>query len=69
MDIQEIARSIGLVPLDRPIRRGDLYIAQRNTGPHLLTCADVKDGYVIPRELQAEGAYCYDLNECVAVQS
>jgi hypothetical protein len=49
---------------------GDLYLARRHTGWHLLTCAEVVKvgpkgtrGYVVPRE----NAYCYDLWECLKV--
>lgn len=48
------------------IEVGDFYIAERNTGPHLLTAK------VINRELECivpiEDAYPYDLWECVRVQ-
>ena len=50
---------------------GDLYLARRHTGWHLLTCAEVVKvgpnqtrGYVVPRE---KNAYCYDLWECLKV--
>jgi len=48
------------------IGKGDLYIAERNTGPQLLTCAYVnhENGYVVP----SEGEYPYDLSECVKVR-
>jgi hypothetical protein len=52
---------------------GDLYLAKRNTGWHLLTCARVVQegphhtrGYVVPQE---PAAYCYDLWECLKVVS
>ena len=51
---------------------GDLYVAEKNTGPQLLTCKEVKltipDGrfvaWVVPEE---EAAYCFDFWDCVGV--
>jgi hypothetical protein len=47
------------------IAPGDVYIAERNTGPHLLTAKSVdrRLGCIFPREL----AYPYNLDECVRV--
>ena len=54
------------------LQPGDSYVAQRNTGPHLLTVAFVKEtlgdqdqwaGAVYP----VESAYPFDLHECVKV--
>jgi hypothetical protein len=42
------------------ITLGDLYLAGRNTGPHLLTCRKISDNCVFPEE----AAYAYDLCEC-----
>jgi len=43
---------------------GDLYIAERNTGPKLLTCRKVfpvgEGGYIVP----VESAYAYSICEC-----
>lgn len=39
---------------------GDLYVAERNTGPQLLTCKTLGRGWIHPEEL----AYSYDLHEC-----
>ena len=36
-----------------------IYLAQRNTGPKLLTVKQIRNGYVLP----VENAYYYDLNE------
>jgi hypothetical protein len=46
---------------------GDLYIAERNTGPKLLTCQEVKvnENYVVPKDFPA---YCFDIHECVKVE-
>ena len=50
---------------DGEIEPGDLYIAERNAGPDLLTCARVHpDGIVFPTTV----AYPYDLGECVRVE-
>lgn len=45
---------------------GDTYLAERNTGPKLLTVkrVDQAGGFVVPRE----PAYCYDLSEVVKVE-
>lgn len=57
------AEELGLVQSSRPIAPGDKYLAERNTGPKVLTCKEVKDGYVVP----VEQAYCFDLWECVVI--
>lgn len=44
---------------------GDLYIAERNTGPKLLTVKTITDGIVYPTTLD----YPYNLLECVKVKS
>lgn len=54
---------IAYTDVHRPIP-GQLYIAKRNTGWHLLTCALVQDGYVVP----VEDAYYYDVHECYCVK-
>lgn len=43
----------------------DLYVAERNTGPHLLTCREVNEelGCVYA----TTSAYPFDTNECVKV--
>lgn len=45
---------------------GDLYVAGRNTGPHLLTVRSVNHdgGWVVP----TCPAYAFDLSECVGVE-
>lgn len=45
---------------DDPIQPGDLYIAGRNTGPHLLTCRELGNGCIHP----VERFYAFDLDEC-----
>jgi hypothetical protein len=55
--------------VEKPIQAGDLYIAERNTGPQLLTALKVVQeqslcgGYIIP----TTSNYPYDLPECVKV--
>lgn len=48
-----------------PIKPGDLYIAERNTGPKLLTCERVNDegGWIQPTTTD----YSFDIHECVKV--
>lgn len=54
---------------EKKIVLGDLYIAERNTGPQLLTALKVVEeeslcgGYIIPTTIH----YPYDLSECVKV--
>ena len=62
-----------LVDPQASILPGDLYLAKRHTGWHLLTaakviseCPDHTRGYVVPAE---PGAYCYDIFECLKVVS
>lgn len=48
------------------IEPGDVYIAGRNTGPHLLTCRSVSSlGFIVPEENQ----YPFDIYECRKVLS
>ena len=50
---------------EKKIRSGDLYVAERNTGPELLTAKKiVEDGeFIIP----TCNGYPYDIYECVKV--
>jgi hypothetical protein len=50
----------------RGMKPGDTYVAERNQGPRLLTVLemDLENGWV----LNTEGAYPYDLHECVQVE-
>ncbi len=51
--------------IDGDFQPGDLYVAQRNTGPHLLTVNYIDpSGWIAPVEWNQ---YCYDLHECVRV--
>lgn len=48
-----------------PLRPGDIYVAERNTGPKLLTVKNVDcNGIVIPTTPD----YCYNIWECVKVK-
>lgn len=53
------------LPEDYPLKPGDTYMAVRNTGWKLLTCATVNANqkYVVPEE----NAYCFDTWECYRV--
>jgi len=55
---------LGLRRVQKELAVGDLYVAKRNTGPHLLTVREIRDGYVVPEEQ----AYSYELWECVPVE-
>lgn len=48
------------------IGHGDIYVAERNSGPKLLTCErhDHTNGWIVPRE----NDYPYDTWECVKVK-
>lgn len=50
----------------RDMQPGDTYVAERNQGPRLLTVLEVNldKGWILSRE----GAYPYDLGECVQVE-
>lgn len=63
MTRQEILDMFNLLEIGGDIESGDLYIAERNTGPHLLTCKYREGGYVVPTTL----AYPYNTCECVKV--
>lgn len=46
---------------------GDTYVAERNSGPHLLTVKQNRDG-VYQRWIEpVEDAYSFDWNECCGV--
>ncbi len=48
-----------------PIKEGDSYLAERNTGPVLLTCRTVANGIVFARG----SGYAFDRFECAKVTS
>lgn len=45
------------------IKPDDLYIAERNTGVKLLTCREIGDRCIVPKEV----AYSFDTWECAKV--
>lgn len=57
---------IKLVMDEGEIQPGDLYVAERNTGPKLLTCkrVDEEDDWILP----TTNNYSYDIGECVKVR-
>jgi len=57
---------LSLVKDEGEIRPGDLYVAGRNTGPHLLTARVVDEelGCIHSRD----PAYSYDTHQCVKVR-
>lgn len=57
---------------EEEIKPGDFYVAERNTGPYLLTAREIvgpgeakggHGGWVVP----VENVYCFDTPECVKV--
>lgn len=56
-----------LVEMDTgEIKPGDLYVAEGNTGPHLLTAREIntEGGCIHPVD---RGVYSFDIHECVKV--
>jgi hypothetical protein len=47
---------------------GDVYLAARNTGPHLLTVEKIVYDVGAPFVIPVENAYAFDLAECVAIK-
>jgi len=47
------------------IKEGDTYIAENNTGKHLLTALEVKDKYIISKE---KSQYAYNICDCIKVE-
>ncbi len=62
--LKERAAELGFEVSDDPIQPGDTYLAERNTGPHLLTCEKVDPRHWIQA---VEMAYSYDTWECIKV--
>jgi len=52
--------------IEGEIQPGDWYVAERNTGPHLLTCRenDKENRWIVP----VEEKYSFDTGECVRVE-
>jgi len=71
-NIRITAKEMGFVTSNDPIQPDDTYLAERNTGPKLLTCREVvynnfnEPSYIIPKE---EFEYPYDAWECVKVEA
>lgn len=65
-DLAASAVELGLRLVDDPIQPGDLYLAGRNTGVHLLTCKSVEmTAYGTADWINSvEIAYAYDAGEC-----
>ncbi len=59
---QTALKELNVILSDEEIKPGDLYLAIRNTGPHLLECKEVKDNLVFPTT-----GYPYDICECKKV--
>ncbi len=55
---------IKLKKIDRELKPGDLYVAERNTGPKLLTVQEIANNAVFP----TCNGYAFDIGECVAVE-
>lgn len=64
--LKERAAELGFEVSDDPIQPGDTYLAERNTGPHLLTCESVNERNWIKA---VEMAYSYDTWECIKIVS
>lgn len=66
LSIQRAADELGLTVVGGEINPGDLYLAERNTGPKLLTCSRVHvKNWVVPTD---PTAYCFDTWECWKVE-
>jgi len=55
---------------DGKVRQGDLYVAERNTGPKLLTAREIvmsECGCCISYIIPTSSDYCFDGTECVKV--
>ena len=65
--IEKRAEEMGFAISPDPIQSGDMYLAERNSGPKLLICDRViytelgDPDYIVPTEI----AYCFDVRECV----
>lgn len=58
---------ICLVMDEGEIQPGDIYVAERNTGPHLLTAKEInrERGWIVPT---TTNDYSFDIGECVKVR-
>lgn len=65
--LEAFAAKIGKEIVDGDIQPGDQYIAERNTGPKLLTCKYVDPrNWIVPTNTPS--AYSYDVWECFKVK-
>ena len=57
----------GIKMVSGEIEPGDLYVAERNTGPKLLTAEKIRKdkGYIVPVDFPA---YSFDICECVKIE-
>lgn len=57
---------IYLLQAKTPIEVGDWYVAEKNTGKHLLQCEEVKSNYLISTVTKTlgKGSYPYDFCDC-----
>ncbi len=64
-ELRKSAADLGVtLHFGEPVRPGDTYLAQRNTGPKLLTCNYLAEACVYA----TTPAYPYDFSECVLVK-
>jgi len=62
---QEIrAADYGLCAVNEAIKPGDLYLAKKNTGPHLLTCRENNGSFIVPEE---KNVYWFNVCDCVKI--
>jgi hypothetical protein len=63
--LEEAAASLNIkIRYYAKIKPGDLYLGLRNTPPELLTCKKVVKDFIVSEE----GAYQYDISQCVKVE-
>jgi len=61
--IREVEGVKFLCSTNEEINSGDIYIAEKNTGPKLLTCKKRELTFIVP----VENAYCFDICDCMKV--
>ena len=64
VDLIAIAAEYGLCAVNEAIKPGDLYLAKKNTGPHLLTCRENNGSFIVPEE---KNVYWFDVCYCVKI--
>ena len=65
-EIVDIGGGLLVKKADGELQPGDLYVAERCTGPHLLTCREINEEYGCV--YATTPAYPFDTNECVKIQ-